>query len=372
MPEILSLNNFHLTKNGVRLAYGVNYNPLNLPDNTIRLKYKQGTTPTFSKGTGVLVDADENIWDLTYNSISNSWTQLLMNHTDLIDVLGANSKNIKSMNSMFIYCESLSSINLFDTREVTNMDNIFSYCYNLSSIPNFDINAVTSINGMFRYCYSLTSIPLLNTQNVSSMVNTFADCSSLNTIPLLNTTKVKNMGGAFYHCYNLNHIPLIDTQNVTNMDVTFAGCSSLTSIPLFDTHNVSSFNGTFGRNSISSSPLLDTSNAVSVSRMFSNCQLTSVPLFDTHNVVDMKYFLSYNENLKYIPLFNTEKVENINWGFINCYNVTGGALDLYNQLSTQTNPPTAHTDTFIRCGRDTQTGSAELAQIPSAWGGTGA
>jgi hypothetical protein len=75
MPEILSLNNFHLTKNGVRLVYGKE----TLPPYTIRLKYKQGTTPTFSKGTGVLVDADENVWDLTYEN-DNWWRTFRWTH----------------------------------------------------------------------------------------------------------------------------------------------------------------------------------------------------------------------------------------------------------------------------------------------------
>lgn len=37
-----------------------------LPPYTIRLKYAEGTTPTFNYGTGTLVDAEENVWDLTY------------------------------------------------------------------------------------------------------------------------------------------------------------------------------------------------------------------------------------------------------------------------------------------------------------------
>lgn len=51
------------------------YNPLGLPPYTIRLKYKQGVTPTFSKGTGTLVDAEQNIWDLTYEN--SDWSSLL-------------------------------------------------------------------------------------------------------------------------------------------------------------------------------------------------------------------------------------------------------------------------------------------------------
>lgn len=55
------------------------YNVPTLPPYTIRLKYKQGTTPTFEKGTGVLVDADENVWDLTYEN-DNWWRTFRWTH----------------------------------------------------------------------------------------------------------------------------------------------------------------------------------------------------------------------------------------------------------------------------------------------------
>jgi hypothetical protein len=42
-------------------------------------------------------------------------------------------------------------------------------------------------------------------------------------------------------------------------------------------------------------------------------------------------------------------------------------LYTYQQASTQANPPTNHTDTFDSCGEDTETGAAELVQIPSDW-----
>jgi hypothetical protein len=53
-----------------------------------------------------------------------------------------------------------------------------------------------------------------------------------------------------------------------------------------------------------------------------------------------------------------------------CYEVQSGALALYNQMSTQITPPAEHTQTFRSCGSHTTTGAAELAQIPSSWGGT--
>jgi hypothetical protein len=53
--------------------------------------------------------------------------------------------------------------------------------------------------------------------------------------------------------------------------------------------------------------------------------------------------------------------------FYNCYKVESGAYALYQQASTQTTPPSSHSNTFRNCGRDTTTGAAELAQIPSDW-----
>jgi len=53
--------------------------------------------------------------------------------------------------------------------------------------------------------------------------------------------------------------------------------------------------------------------------------------------------------------------------FYGCVNVESGALALYQQASTQTNPPTNNYQTFTNCGSNTVTGVAELAQIPSSW-----
>jgi hypothetical protein len=53
--------------------------------------------------------------------------------------------------------------------------------------------------------------------------------------------------------------------------------------------------------------------------------------------------------------------------FWDCYNVESGALALYQQASSQARPPAYHYYTFYKCGINTTTGAAELAQIPSDW-----
>ena len=126
--------------------------------------------------------------------------------------------------------------------------------------------------------------------------------------------------------YSRNVVEVLgaNTTGITNMYYMFDGCSSLITVPLFDTSSVTNMYG-----------------------MFSNCSsLITVPLFDTSSVTDTSYM------------------------FYNCFNVESGALALYQQASTQATPPTNHTNTFYYCGSDTTSGAAELAQIPSSWGGT--
>lgn len=68
-----------------------------------------------------------------------------------------------------------------------------------------------------------------------------------------------------------------------------------------------------------------------------------------------------------IPLFDTTQLTDVTNAFYQCYYIEGGALDLYNQMSSQTNPPSSHSGCFNSCGRNTVSGSAELAQIPAGW-----
>lgn len=146
---------------------------------------------------------------------------------------------------------------------------------------------------------------------------------SYNVIEILgaNTTGITDMSYMFVENIDLTSVALFDTSSVTNMEMMFSGCYSLTTVPLFDTSSVTNMLETFGGCS----------------------SLTTIPLFNTTNVTRM---------------ITT---------FINCYNVQSGALALYQQASTQTNPPPMHTGCFTSCGRDTTTGAAELAQIPNDW-----
>lgn len=114
----------------------------------------------------------------------------------------------------------------------------------------------------------------------------------------------------------------------------------------------------------------DTSEVTNTNQLFRSCSsLKSVCLFDTSNVTDMALMFARCTSLERIPLFDTTKNTTVGYMFFNCYKVSEGALAIYQQMATQENPPSTKTDCFTNCGRDTETGSAELAQIPSSWGG---
>lgn len=68
-----------------------------------------------------------------------------------------------------------------------------------------------------------------------------------------------------------------------------------------------------------------------------------------------------------LPLFYTAELTNVENAFYQCYYVDGGQLALCQQMINQANPPANHTECFQDCGLESQTGSAELAQIPADW-----
>ena len=159
-----------------------------------------------------------------------------------------------------------------------------------------------------------------------------------------------NFNSLFYLEGNLLEVLGANTTGVTNMSNMFYNCTALTTVSLFDTSSVTDMHGMFSVcTALTEVPLLDTSSATNMNSMFKSCSsLTEVPLLDTSSAtsVDLMFHM--------------------------CSSVESGALALYTQASSQINPPSSHLWTFKDCGVNTQTGAAELAQIPSSWGGTGA
>ena len=89
-----------------------------------------------------------------------------------------------------------------------------------------------SLQSLFRYCQALTTIPELDTSQVTNMESIFSYCSSLTSIPALDTSQATNMYEMFFGCSSLTTIPELDTSQATDTRHMFNGCSSLESVTL--------------------------------------------------------------------------------------------------------------------------------------------
>lgn len=178
---------------------------------------------------------------------------------------------------------------------------------------------------MFDGCNSLTSLGTIYAPEAERLRNTFSNCNSISTIP-----------------------PITISPNADIFSSTFMSCHSLTTYPI-------------------SSSLLN--NATNCSYMFNSCRsLTTFPVFDMSHVVSMTSMFSGCTSITgSIPAYDLRNVDSCDGAFNNCTNVSGGILDTYNRFMSYTIQPSSHSSCFKLCGSNTQTGSSELAQIPSDW-----
>lgn len=163
-----------------------------------------------------------------------------------------------------------------------------------------------------------------------------------------NLTGVVNMSEMFHSADHLVSVCLFDTSSVTNMQSMFVACVGLENCPEFITSSVTNMRA-----------------------LFSQCySLKRIPKLDTHNVTDMSGMLNSCRSLEVIPELDVTSVTDMTYLCTNAYKVRTGALALYQAASAKQPAPSHDRNTFGNCGRDTVSGAAELAQIPTSWGGT--
>jgi len=200
MSKILSFNNKLLANlTGSKLLGSEG-----LPPYTIRLRYRENTTPSSWRQDVQTVQVSENpnIWDLTYEN--SNWSSLLAQENNLIEVIEANTKGVTNMSYLFGECSSLTTISLFNTSSVTNMSRMFYYCTALiGDIPLLDTSNVTDMHEMFSYCSNLEEIPTFDTHDVRNMHEMLAYCAKLIEIPLFDTFNVEDMSFMCSYCSNV-------------------------------------------------------------------------------------------------------------------------------------------------------------------------
>ncbi|WP_413854788.1 hypothetical protein, partial [Candidatus Ruminimicrobium bovinum] len=98
--------------------------------------------------------------------------------------------------------------------------------------------------------------------------------------------------------------------------------------------------------------------------------LTSIPPFDLRNAINLEDAFGNNLGITEVPEIDAPKATDIRHIFMNCVNVESGAYAQYLRFSGQAKPPAQYDKAFLNCGSDTESGRAELQQIPASWGGT--
>ena len=182
---------------------------------------------------------DDSFANCTTLTSTAYWFYDLSNLSSITGISNLKTDNVTNMNSMFMYCYALKSLDVtgFKTDNVKDMGNMFWRC-GLTSIDvsGFKTDNVTNMGSMFLGCSGLTSLDVtgFKTDNVTIMANMFNECSGLTDLDVsgFKTDNVKNMFCMFYGCSGLTSLDLtgFKTDNVALIFEMFNGCSGLTTI----------------------------------------------------------------------------------------------------------------------------------------------
>ena len=269
-----------------------------------------------------------------------------------------NNIEVKSLEEMFISCESLTSVDFtnFKIKNVKILYGMFKGCSSLKNIDisPIDISNVTNMKRMFFGCKELENIQFPNnkTEELINIEEMFSNCSSLKSLDLSNfdTKKIKSFQYLFNGCKSLTSLNIynFNTTNATTMDYMFKDCISLVSLDLsnFNTQNVQSMNYMFqGCSSLISINLynFNTSKVRTMIGLFSGCySLISLDLssFNIENLISMREMFHNCSSLISIDFsnfnnFNTKKIANMEYMFQDCSSLT--SIDLSNVYSVEYN-----------------------------------
>ena len=169
-----------------------------------------------------------------------------------------------------------------------------------------------------------------------------------------------------------NNVSVVEFKGTGIIDIRgmFSGCSALTSAANMVTPNATMASSLFWNCTSLTTAAVDMPSCTTYSYAFDGCSaLSSVTVSNTGSATNMSHMFSGCTSLTAIPTVTTTGVTDVTSMFDGCINVASGALSKYTELSGMASVPT-HTDCFKNCGSNTAGGQADLAQIPTDWGGT--
>ncbi|MFC6180947.1 BspA family leucine-rich repeat surface protein [Lactiplantibacillus daowaiensis] len=166
-------------------------------ENLNNLDTKNVTDMTEMFQGGAIGDIDISSWDIT--NVGNMHGMFLASHqlTSIILPTGT-PKKLYDVSYLLDECDHLTSVKLngIDLSKVKSKDSLFAYCSSLTSSTSFDVDVFRIGGGshdMFKGCTGLTSlnIELLDDGSYTEANGLFKDCTNLETINFLNETRVR-------------------------------------------------------------------------------------------------------------------------------------------------------------------------------------
>lgn len=195
--------------------------------------------------------------------------------------------------------------------------------------------------------------PLILGQDRNPWHGIFANNSYLVSVCSLNIPNATNCSRMFNKCLRLADAVVIRCPSATTITDMFGGSN------------------TNSNTAMTSATIITSSSLVTANQAFRGCTaLRSFTISDTSSVLNLAYMCVGCTSLQTVPLLATGAAQTVTAMFDGCRTVASGSLDLYWQMANQTPPPSIVSYCFRNCGADTVTGRAELAQIPTSWGGT--
>lgn len=181
-----------------------------------------------------------------------------------------------------------------------------------------------------------------------------------------------SFSSAFVDENNLVEVIGAEVSSVTSFQNIFNLCSSLVRVCDLNTSSCTTFYQAFNRcTRLIEVGNIDTSSATTMSDCFFMCQkLANAPDITGSLLENIYNIFSDCSAFKKLPVISSTIITNCASAFRSCSGVESGIVDMYNQLSGQSTPPSNYNNCFKDCGRNSTTGTAELAQIPASWGGT--
>ena len=313
---------------------------------TLRFKFgKEGyVPPTLAKGTWSNVAGD--VWDWTCED--PNWAT----------AFGGGSTN--NPGAFADLSNPVQLIAAGDTSAVTDFSRLFQNCYALVKVCPFDTSGASTAFLMFSHCENVEKffdLDLTNATINNGTVAIYQYCKKMKRSPKILLPSVScSLQNLFFGCLELEEVQLFDTSKVTNMNSMFSLCGNLRTVPSFDTSNVKNMQQMFGGKSPS---------------LIVEMNMEEVPNFDYKKVTNMQSFFENNIAIREIGTIDIPAVTNVVWMFRNCVNVERGALDLHGILveKPELSQSSSYQNCFENCGKNTESGLAELQQIPASWGG---